>query len=388
MKISIVMGFFLPVPALAGGATEKIWHRLGAIMAEEGHDVTIISREWPGLPFREQHGRLAHVRLPGWSHTRWLPVNLLLDFLWALRVVRSLPHADVVVCNTVTLPLLLRWFRPTAGRVAVVLGRMPKGQVRFYGCTDTLLATSTEVAKRAAQENPRVAGRVFVFPNPIDWTMHHNAAAQSTVDQGIRIGFVGRIHPEKGLELLLQAAGLLLAEKDIPHWQVVLVGPVAIAQGGGGANFLRSLEKSFRPLLGDRLVILPPEFVPDKLARLYGSFDIFCYPSIADGGETFGIAVAEAMAAGAVPVVSDLACFRDLVVPSVCGLTFDHHNQNRAVVLADLLRSLIIDSALRRRLRLQAQESSRRFDFTVAARHLLAHFEQLVRNPLSDHPPQ
>jgi peptidoglycan/LPS O-acetylase OafA/YrhL len=51
MKITIVTGFFLPVPALAGGAMEKIWHRLGGLMADAGHEVTFISRRWPGLSY-------------------------------------------------------------------------------------------------------------------------------------------------------------------------------------------------------------------------------------------------------------------------------------------------------------------------------------------------
>ena len=39
MRITLVMGFFLPVPALQGGATEKIWLRLGEGLAAAGHEV-------------------------------------------------------------------------------------------------------------------------------------------------------------------------------------------------------------------------------------------------------------------------------------------------------------------------------------------------------------
>ena len=48
MKINIATGFFLPVPPAAGGATEKIWHRLAQVFAAAGHEVTFISRTWPG----------------------------------------------------------------------------------------------------------------------------------------------------------------------------------------------------------------------------------------------------------------------------------------------------------------------------------------------------
>lgn len=191
------MGFFLPVPALAGGATEKIWHRLGELMAEEGHDVTILSRRWPGLPEREQIGRVRHVRLPGTNHTRYLPINLLLDFLWGLRVLRALPPADIVICNTVSLPVYLRWAKPAAGRVAAVLGRMPKGQNRAYGGVDLLLATSQAVAAQVLRENAKLAARVFLFPNPIDWLLHQRAARQTAPEHTLTIGYVGRIHPKK-----------------------------------------------------------------------------------------------------------------------------------------------------------------------------------------------
>ena len=127
MRITIVMGYFLPVPAVVGGATEKIWPRLGELMAAAGHEVTIISRCWPGLANHERKSGVNHVRLRGWNHTRFLAANLLLDFRWGRKVLRQLPAGDVVVCNTVTLPVYLRRLKRVAGKVALVLGRMPMG---------------------------------------------------------------------------------------------------------------------------------------------------------------------------------------------------------------------------------------------------------------------
>jgi hypothetical protein len=42
MNITIAMGFFLPVPPAAGGATEKSWHRLALEFARKGHAVTMV----------------------------------------------------------------------------------------------------------------------------------------------------------------------------------------------------------------------------------------------------------------------------------------------------------------------------------------------------------
>ena len=56
MKITILQGAFLPVPALRGGAIEKAWEALGQAFAEKGHVVTHVSRLCDGLPSREKIG--------------------------------------------------------------------------------------------------------------------------------------------------------------------------------------------------------------------------------------------------------------------------------------------------------------------------------------------
>lgn len=377
MKITIVMGFFLPVPALAGGATEKIWHRLGELMAEEGHDVTIVSRRWPGLADREQIGRLTHLRLPGINHTRYLPLNLILDAWWGIRVMLALPRADVVICNTVSLPVYLRWVKPSAGCVAVVLGRMPKGQNRFYGAADLILATSTAVARKALSENPSLAPRLLQFPNPIDWPLHAHAADRGA-GRALTIGYVGRIHPEKGLEQLLEAACRLGADEALPAWRLLLVGPVGVEQGGGGAAYRDHLIASYGSRLGGRLQVVPPIFDKSALARLYGQLDVFCYPSLAARGEGLSIAPIEAMAAGAVPVVSKLECYQDLIDEGVNGRQFDQTAPQAVDELAAILRQLLLDGDHRRSLAAAAQETVRRFDYRETSRLLLARCRKLT----------
>ncbi len=377
MKITIVMGFFLPVPALAGGATEKIWHHLGENMAEEGHDVTIVSRRWPGLANKEPIGRLTHLRLPGMNHTRHLALNLILDAWWGVRVMLALPQADVVICNTVSLPVYLRWLKPSAGRVAVVLGRMPKGQNRFYGTADLILATSTAVVRKALSENPSLAPRLLQFPNPIDWPLHAQAADRGTA-RALTIGYAGRIHPEKGLEQLLEAACRLDADAALPPWRLLLVGPVAVEQGGGGGAYRDHLCARYGPRLGGRLQVVPPIFDKSALARLYGQLDVFCYPSLAAQGEGLSIAPIEAMAAGAVPVVSKLECYQDLINEGVNGRQFDQTAPQAVDELAAILRQLLLDDDHRRSLAAAAQETARRFDYRDTSRLLLARFRILT----------
>jgi len=379
MRITIVTGFFLPVPPVRGGSTEKIWHRLAREFAAAGHQVTFLSRSWPGFAERETVDGVTHHRLPGADHTgsRWR--NLWRDFRWGLRVTRALPPGDAVICNTVLLPIWLRRCKPAAGRVVAVVARMPKGRGRAYGGVDLLLALGEAVAERLRAENPRLAPRIALFPYPIDWRLHAEArAASRRPPLPLTIGYVGRLHPEKGLHLLLAAARILTERTDLPPWTLEIVGPVSVPAGGGGEAWWEALRAEFAPALGTRLRPSGPEFDPGKLAARYAGMDIFCYPSVAEHGETFGVAVAEAMAAGCAPVVSDLACFRDLIREGETGLVFDHAGSDAPARLAANLARLLGDPGLRRDLAARAQAHARGFDYAACSRTVLDRLARLA----------
>jgi glycosyltransferase involved in cell wall biosynthesis len=216
---------------------------------------------------------------------------------------------------------------------------------------------------------------------PIDWTLLHRREprAHPSAAQAVTLGFVGRIHEEKGLALLAAALALVVRTPGLPAWRLVLCGPVDTARGGSGPGFRSALEQRFDSSLpAGTVTFLEPQFDDDALARVYRSIDIFCYPSLAERGETFGVAVAEAMAAGAVPVVSALACFADFVRDGVEGLVFDHRAEQPEAKLADCLVRLLRDAALRDRLAAAANTTARRYDRSVYAEELLADFAQLT----------
>ncbi len=367
MKITIVTGFFLPVPAVRGGSTEKTWHGLATLFAAAGHSVTFISRSWPGQAPAETSAGVRHIRLPGFDHARRLPRNLLLDFIWGVRVARALPAGDIVICNTVTLPVWLRLVRPAAGRVAVMMGRSPKGQVRFYGGVARIYAPSSFVAGQIA--SARASERTRVIGYPIDWALHARSAGQT--GSPVTVGYVGRLHPEKGVELLVRAACRLAGRTDLPDWRLRIGGPSGVAEGGGGDSWLGGLRARASEALGGRVEWLPPEYDPERLARLYGGTDVFCYPSLADRGETFGVAVAEAMAARSAAVVSSLGCFGDLVTDGQTGLVFDHASADADRLLADCIGRLVADGGARRGLAERGQAHARRFDYPRVSRVIL-----------------
>lgn len=370
MKIAITFGFFLPVPPVRGGATEKIWFNLGGRLAARGHDVILYTRTWESWPAVERINGMEIHRVPGWDHRSRLWRNLVLDFRWGRRLRRILPRDAAVISHNVFLPILLRLPSRHCPPVCVVLGRMPKGQVRWYGALDRIYATSEAVAARARSENPRAASRIKVLRNCIDWPAFQGGPGRDP-SAPLRIGFAGRIHPEKGLDLLVRATGWLAQDRDLPPWEVALIGPVRAPDGGGGEAFRDSLQSlARRSGAGDRIRFLPPAYDPGALAAFYRSIDIFCYPTRAEKGEGLSVAPIEAMAAGAVPVLSRLDCYTDLIQPGENGVLFDHRAADADTGLAVELAALLRDAGRRARLGAAARATAQNFDYDAVAAEL------------------
>ncbi|HWA86225.1 MAG TPA: glycosyltransferase family 4 protein [Opitutus sp.] len=315
MKITILQGAFLPVPARRGGAVEKMWFGLGPEFVAHGHEVTHISRLCDGLPATGEIGGVRHVRIRGYDRPARTAAGLVLDFLYARRAARAAPDADVIVTNSFWAPLVLK---ARSGALYVDVQRMPKGQMRLYRRAARLRANSSAVADAIAAEAPQMMERVRVIPNPlpfvparpVDWTLKDRTVL-----------FVGRIHPEKGIELLLDAWLQLRRAGRLDGWRLELIGPVKSSEGGGGETWAAELRHRFAAA---DIAWRAPIYDADELNRAYERAAVFAYPSLAAKGETFGLAVLEAMAWGAVPIVSELACFRDFVTTQRNGVVFDH----------------------------------------------------------------
>ena len=336
MKISIVQGPYYPVPALLNTGAEKVWLGLGARFAELGHDVVHLSRRYPGLPSAEKTGGVQHIRVPSRNAPASTLWYRLYDLVYSFRVRRQLTLAtDIVVTNCMWLPILLRGER--RGRLYVHVARYPKGQMWLYRHAARLQAVSTSVAEAIVRELPTASDRVRVIP-PF---LSNRPEMRGRAEFGQRtrtVLYVGRIHPEKGIHLLVDA----FRRTTALDWRLCIVGNHAAKAGGGGDRYLAELRAS-----ADDRIEFCGSLTDDRLNAYYRTSSVLVYPSLAEQGESFGMVPLEAMACGCPAVVSNLGCFRDYLVPDSNGWVFDHRAADPAAALAAVLERVMHNDAER-----------------------------------------
>jgi glycosyltransferase involved in cell wall biosynthesis len=110
-----------------------------------------------------------------------------------------------------------------------------------------------------------------------------------------RILFLGRLHPKKGIDLLLQAWSRLAPRYR--DWEVVVAGP---DEGG----YLQTLRSLVRQLSLEKTVTFPGAFSGGQKIVLLKSADLFVLTSHSEG---FSVALLEALACG-LPVLATTPC--------------------------------------------------------------------------------
>jgi glycosyltransferase involved in cell wall biosynthesis len=173
--------------------------------------------------------------------------------------------------------------------------------------------------------------------------------------------FVGTYEPRKNIPALLRAYALLRPSlPDLP--------PLVLA-GRRGWLF----EDTFclaRDLALDDLLIWRENFPAADLPALYSGAIALVLPSFYEG---FGLTALEAMACGTPPVVSDRSS-----LPEVVGETGLLINPDDPESLADALRRLLEDSALREHLRLAGLERARQFTWRRTAEIVRSVYDRVM----------
>lgn len=214
-------------------------------------------------------------------------------------------------------------------------------------------AVSVEAQAAAAEA---LGGTYDLVFNAVD--VGEFVSAEPWPSTGPTVLFLGRHEERKGLGVLLEAADQV--RDTVPDLSVWVAG-----EGPQTAD----LQRRFT---GDHIEWLGRVSDAERASRLVGA-DLFCAPSL--GGESFGIVLLEAMAAGTPVVASDIAGYAKVVEGGRSGLLFPVGD---ASALAEALVDLIGDPEVG--VRLVAEGRRRVTEFSMDA--LADTYEALYRRAI------
>src|SRR4051812_3852106 len=236
-------------------------------------------------------------------------------------------------------PVVRPWLERISGRIAV-----------------------SDFARRVQVEH--LGGDAVIIPNGVHVSAFAEGPSLPGVTRGVdgpTIGFLGRFdEPRKGLPVLLEAMRTVV--RRYPGARLLVAGR---GDDDGVGELIGEDLRASVSLLGELTE-------PDKAAFLR-SVDIYCAPNLL--GESFGVVLIEALAAGAPIVASDLDAFARVLEDGAAGVLV---RRGDAAALADALCALLGDPDRRAELAAVGAGVAAGYDWSVLVQRILAVYETVV----------
>ncbi len=364
MRIGMVCPYSFDVP---GGVQSHVL-QLAEVMRSRGHHVSVLAPSSPHVDLPDYvvsggkavpipyNGSVARLRFGPATHRkvkRWLaegefdvlhlhepnaPSLSMLALMIAEGPIVATFHTSTTKSLTLSVfqGILRPWHEKIVGRIAVSdLAR--RWQMEALGSDAVEIPNGVDV--------PAIAGAPLLDGYPRD---------------GKSVLFLGRFdEPRKGMAVLLGALPQLVAH--FPDIELLVVGrgdqDELCEEAGELAHHLRFLGQ-----------------VDDaQKASAMRSADVYCAPNT--GGESFGIVLVEAMAAGTPVVASDLDAFRRVLLDGAAGCLVPVDD---SAALGAALISVLGDEAARKRYVDTATEAVQRYDWPVVARQIMRVYETVA----------
>lgn len=343
MKVALVCPYDMGVP---GGVQDQV-RRLSKWVAAAGHDVRLIAPGESAEPGFVSVGPTTVVPANGAA----TPVALAPRVAGA--VVAALLDADVAHVHEPLMPQvalaamrksqvpLVGTFHADVSPVAAGVYRFGKPLIRRWLQRLAVITAVSPIAARVVADT----GRVRIIPNGIDVDEY----AATTKHSGA-IAFLGRNDERKGLPVLLDAWPHIRTAH--PHAALTVIGADNPGREIGGVRFLGRVSE-------------------ERKREVLATSEVFCAPNLS--GESFGIVVVEAMAAGCAVVASGLPAF-----VRVAGEAARFVAVGDAVGLAGAVVALLADPSETARLGSAAAAASLRFGRDNVAGAYLTAYEDAV----------
>ena len=369
MKIAIVSPYDWSTP---GGVNLHI-DNLTRHLVNGGHDVRIDAPS--SHPARDERGCVTIIGEGGFG----LPATgsvakVTLSYNLGPRVKQLLARDsfDIVHVHEPFMPLLpFQFLRYSTATIVATFHAAREGGSRPYAYSKYIIRPWWgRIQGRIAVSKPalRMIGKHFadryrIIPNGVDCDFFGKGEPISDLADGKRnILFLGRLEKRKGLPFLLEAYAKL--KPVFPDTRLVVVG------GDGG---LRSVCELYveRNRLQD---VVFTGYVPDEAKPdYYKTADIYCAPNT--GGESMGIVLLEALAAGAPIVASRIEGFSDVLTEGEQGFLVPPRDSD---ALAAALKRLLSDQPLRTKMGRQAVKTARDYDWKRVSKQIVGYYEECM----------
>lgn len=340
-------------PRVVGGLARHVYH-LSRALADAGAKVQVLTCGQEGSPSREVQGRVVVHRVTPYplSAPGFVPWVLQLNVAMLEQGASIMEEAgpfDLIHAHDWLVALASRGLKhlyrtPLVATIhATEHGRhqgLHTPEQRYIGSVEWYLTYEAWKVICCSQYMRSDLMSVFGLPPEKLAVIPNGVTTAGALPPGARRGqvlFVGRLVPEKGVTVLLEAASYVLEACPDTHFTVAGSGP--------SAPELHRLSAQ----LGLRERFTFTGYVDDAtLAGLYRRAAVAVFPSLY---EPFGIVALEAMALGAAVVVSDTGGLAEIVEDGITGMRVQPGN---ARALAGAIIDLLTDEPRRQRLAVSA----------------------------------
>lgn len=282
----------------------------------------------PRYTLQHADGHICDARVTAWDCTKCLAWNAKI-YHWPQRILPE-PILHGVLTWTGRQPLLARQ-RGLIGMIGDMDGR--QHAVRWaFEATDVVLAVSTYVRDIFVASGQVPVDRIRVLTQGVP--KHASLPPPARIPApGLRVAYFGRVAPNKGIDILIQAFSLLQ-------------GDVRLTINGNSDDSTRDYDLLLRSLArGDSRITFAGPYSPQVMSTLLAQTDVVVVPSI--WPETYCFVAREALI-NRVPVIgSHIGAIPDAVVHEVTGLLVEPGDVQG---LTTALQRFIDDRALHNRL--------------------------------------
>lgn len=360
LRIGMVSPYSLTIP---GGVQQQVLS-LARALREKGHEVRVLGPcdGPPPDPFVTPLGNSLPTAVNG-SVAPLAP-----DASAALRTIRALNDEafDVLHVHEPLVP---------GPAMTSLLVKMAPVVATFHSAGDS--AAYRTFSRQLKWIASRIDIRVGVSKDAVDLAQRYIGGDYEVLFNGIELGmfdsvpvrprekvifFLGRHEPRKGLSVLIDAMEIL--PRDVTLW---------IASDGPETEALK-----LRTQGDERIHWLGRITDEDKIDRLSRA-SVFCAPSLR--GESFGIVLIEAMAAGAPVVSTNIDGYKNVATDGVNALLV---NPGDATSLASSLARVLTDSRLAQQLSTNGLERAQQFSMSSLADQYLDLYQRALHMEASN----